>query len=181
MPSRNLYTADPHFGHTNILKHSKRPFGSVAAMDAAIIERFRATVTAQDDLWIIGDLAWSQQAGQAAFHAIPGRKHLVKGNHDFEPWVTKLPWTSVHELVEVRDQKQIFVLCHYPLVTWRGIRRGAVHLFGHVHENWAGCKGAVNVGVDLWDFTPIDGATAVAKAQTMPPNPLWEQAEPGLS
>lgn len=180
MAARHLFTADPHFGHPQILKHSHRPFDTVDAMDAAILARFQATVGPKDDLWIVGDFAWSEEAGRRAFAQIPGRKHLVKGNHDFHPWVTKLAWDSVHDLVEVREQKQTFVLCHYPLVTWRGVRKGAVHLFGHVHQNWAGCKGAVNIGVDLWDFAPIDRPTAVAKAAQMPINPIWAKAEPGL-
>lgn len=31
------YTADPHFGHRNILAHCNRPFSSVEEMDKALI------------------------------------------------------------------------------------------------------------------------------------------------
>lgn len=71
------------------------------------------------------------------------------------------------------------MLCHYPLVTWNGARDGAIHLFGHVHTNWEGCRGAVNVGTDWWDFAPVRLADVELKALTLPESPLhWETERP---
>lgn len=154
----NWYTADLHFNHANIIRHCKRPFESVEKMDHGILHRLQC-VDRDDDLWILGDFAFARNAESRRyvadlFEAIPGRKHLVRGNHDHKS-TQNLPWASVQELVEIKDQNQNLVLCHYPLITWNKARHGALHLFGHVHNEFAGYRGALNVGVDCCDFKPL--------------------------
>ncbi len=124
----HFFTADTHFADDPIRRIFGRPFPSAAAVDAAMIAR-AGIVGGDDDLWIIGDFAacetdQGRAAAQAAFAALPGRKHLVRGNHDPD-WVTSgLPWASVHDLVEVEADGRRLVLCHYPLVTWNNVRAG---------------------------------------------------------
>lgn len=154
----NWYTADLHFNHANIIEHCARPFASPAEMDTEIVRQMQC-VDADDDLWILGDFAFARNARSRSyvadlFNAIPGRKHLVRGNHDHKGTLN-LPWASVRELVEVTDQEQNLVLCHYPLITWNKARYGALHLFGHVHKEFTGYEGALNVGVDCWSFRPL--------------------------
>lgn len=50
---------------------------------------------------------------------------------------------------------QTIVLCHYALRTWRNIRRGAIHLFGHSHGNLPGNRQSLDVGVDCTGYAPI--------------------------
>ena len=178
----HFYTADPHFFHQNILKHCARPFRSVEEMNRVILNNYRWTVGPDDDLWLLGDLAvvHVDRAEQLAsmLHEIPGRKHLITGNHD-KPWVRGLDiWTSVHDLVELRDQEIRVTLCHYPMLTWSGARRGAIQLFGHVHNNWSGSRNSVNVGVDCWDFRPVTLPEILNRASRLPVNPLWSKVEP---
>tara|TARA_R100000789_G_scaffold100091_2_gene108695 strand:- start:2187 stop:2729 length:543 start_codon:yes stop_codon:yes gene_type:complete len=154
----NWYTADLHFNHTNIIQHCSRPFASSAEMDKEIVNRMQC-VGDDDNLWILGDFAFARNAESRRhvadlFEAIPGHKHLVRGNHDHKSTM-KLSWESVQELVEIKDQEQSLVLCHYPLITWNKARHGALHLFGHVHNEFSGYTGAVNVGVDCCDFRPL--------------------------
>src|SRR5262252_6316435 len=52
---RLLFTADTHFGHGGALGLYRRPFASVANMDAALIERWNRVVAATDDLYHLGD------------------------------------------------------------------------------------------------------------------------------
>lgn len=179
----NLYTADPHFGHENIRRFCARPFASVATMDAAILNAYQSAMAPNDDLWVLGDFAFahSDEAGrlEALLGSIPGRKHLIKGNHD-KPWMTKLKgWASVHDLVEIVEAGTRLTLCHYPMITWAGARHGALQLFGHVHGNWPGSRNSVNVGVDLWNYRPVTLPEIQARAATLPINPLWDTLEPG--
>ncbi len=44
------YTADPHFGHENILKFCKRPFKNTDEMDNAIIRNLWSCVQPEDEL-----------------------------------------------------------------------------------------------------------------------------------
>jgi len=178
----HYYTADLHLGHANIIDMCNRPFASVEEMDEALIDNIRRVVTQKDDLWIVGDLAMVKAAGKERvaqlFKRIPGRKHLIAGNHD-RPWVKELKWTSVENLIEIKDEGRRVTLCHYPLMTWPGSRHGALQLFGHVHDNWAGCRGCVNVGVDLWDYRPVTLEEVQARSDTLPRNLYWDQLEPG--
>ena len=179
----HLYSADLHAIHANIIKLSKRPFANMEEMNARIIQNFRARVKPDDDLWIVGDFAhWHATEAElrAVFDQIPGRKHLVPGNHDNQR-ILGLPWTTVcRDIVEVRDGNSRVTLCHYPLITWNGSRKSnAIHGFGHVHQNWSGSRNAVNLGVDLWEFKPVTVKEMWARARTLPVNPIWNLVEPG--
>lgn len=179
----HFFTADCHFADDAIRRFFDRPFAGTEAMDAAMIAG-AAVVGPDDDLWIIGDFAACETeegraAARAAFEALPGRKHLVRGNHDPDWLVKALPWASVHDLVEVEAAGRRLVLCHYPLVTWNGARAGALHLFGHVHTHWKGAEGQVNVGVDLWNFAPVSPDKAELAALTLPPSRLQAVVEGG--
>jgi len=179
----NFYTADPHFFHENILKFCKRPFGSVGEMNRKILHNYQSTVSDDDDLWILGDVAVVHVDAapelSAILASIPGRKHLVAGNHD-KAWIKSLPvWTSVHGIVEIKDSGHRVTLCHYPMLTFAGARHGAIQLFGHVHGNWPGSRNSVNVGVDCWNFQPVTLKQVMERAETLPVNPLWSTVEPG--
>ena len=184
----NFFTADPHFTHEAIIRHCKRPFSSVCEMDETILQNLALAVRRSDDLWIIGDFAHGQGTTdesrlRAIFDRIPGRKHLVKGNHDLKvKAVLDLGWTSVHDhMAEVRQDKTRLVMCHYPMLTWDGARGRSYQLFGHVHNNWAGMGKSVNVGVDLWDFKPVTLRDIEKRSRDLPENPIWASAEPGAS
>ena len=179
------YTADTHFGHENVVKFCDRPFSSVKQMDVALISNMRERVGHNDDLWIIGDFAFGPRATHASylieiFEQLPGaRKHLIVGNHDLQPTLD-LAWDTVTSLIELRDGplKQANTLCHYPMITWNHARRSALQFFGHVHNNWLGSRNSVNVGVDVWDFSPVQFEDIAARAQDLPPNLHWDDVEP---
>ena len=102
----NWYSADLHFGHHRIIDFCKRPFASTAEMNAALIANFQACVAHDDDLWILGDFAFGRADDTAQFeswfHSLPGRKHLIIGNHDDEA-VISLPWASTEYMAEIQD------------------------------------------------------------------------------
>lgn len=153
-------------------------------MDATILENMWKVVGPEDELWILGDFAFGPKSNESTyleqiFNQLPGAKqHLIIGNHDHEPTL-ELPWDSVSLLTELRDgpQNQLNTLCHYPMITWNHARRGALQLFGHVHDNWRGSRNSVNVGVDVWDFMPISYNDIVRRANKLHPNKHWNDVE----
>jgi calcineurin-like phosphoesterase family protein len=181
----NWYTADPHFGHENIIRFCNRPFRNVAHMEQVLLDNLQACVGPGDDLWILGDLVLGPRAKcrnwlDELFAALPGRrKHLVTGNHDTD-LVMSLPWDTVTPLAEVRDgpKNQSHTLCHYPMLTWNHARRDAIMMFGHVHDNWRGSRNCVNVGVDVWDFKPVRFEDIAARGAALPVSPHWAEVEP---
>lgn len=178
----NWYSADLHFGHHRIIDFCKRPFASTAEMNAALIANFQACVRHDDDLWILGDFAFGRAEDTAQFeswfHSLPGRKHLIIGNHDDEA-VISLPWASTEYMAEIKDGDQSLVLCHYPMITWNGARRGALQLFGHVHDQWPGSRNSVNVGIDQWDFRPVQVSDIIGRAAKLSVNKHWHDVEHG--
>ena len=81
MSPRVFYTSDLHIGHGRVA--DIRGFTSTRDHDAAIREAWCAEVTARDTVYILGDVAVSGFPYALGFlKALPGRKHLVAGNHD---------------------------------------------------------------------------------------------------
>ena len=150
-----FFTADTHFGHGGALGLYRRPFASVAEMDAAMLARWQETVGPDDEVWHLGDFAVGRRVDAAGLlAALPGRKHLVTGNND-PATVTALPgWTSVQSYAELVLDGTPLVLCHYAFRTWRDMGRGAWNLHGHSHGRLKPLTRQADVGVDAGQVRP---------------------------
>lgn len=152
-----FFTADTHFGHGGARGLYRRPFPSVAAVDAAMEERWNATVSPGDEVWHLGDFAigYSAEAMDALLARLHGTKRLIVGNNDAEA-TTSLPgWASVQHYAELELEGHRLVLCHYAFRSWRDMGRGAINLHGHSHGNLKPLPRQFDVGVDVWDFRPV--------------------------
>ena len=151
------FTADTHFGHAGALALYRRPFTSVAEMNAAMIALWNDTVGANDDVWHLGDLALRTSAQEAAelLCRLNGRKHLITGNND-PPHIAALAgWASMQAYAEITVDGRRLVLCHYAFRTWNGMAKGVLNLHGHSHGRLKPLPRQTDVGVDAWDFRPI--------------------------
>ena len=151
------FTADTHFGHAGARALYRRPFPDIAAMDAAMVERWNEAVAPTDDVWHLGDFAVRQTPERMAalLSQLRGRKHLVTGNND-PPACLALPgWASVHPYIELDADGRALVLCHYAFRTWRGMGRGAINLHGHSHGRLRPMIRQFDVGVDARGFRPV--------------------------
>jgi calcineurin-like phosphoesterase family protein len=152
-----FFTSDTHFGHGGALGLYRRPFASVAAMNAAIMERWNETVGPGDEVWHLGDFAIRQPRIVVAelLARLHGRKHLLTGNND-PPATTELDaWESVQPYAEITVEGTSLVLCHYPFRTWRGMSKGWVNLHGHSHGRLKPQARQFDVGIDVWEFRPV--------------------------
>ena len=59
--SRNLYIADTHFGHGNILRFDNRPFSTVEEMELELVNRWAMAVEPKDTVYILGDFCWGKE------------------------------------------------------------------------------------------------------------------------
>lgn len=160
------FTADTHFGHGGARGLYRRPFGSVAEMDAAMEARWNATVAAGDVVFHLGDFAVGHRAPGALLERLAGEKHLVPGNNDPDA-IRALPgWASVCPFREEVVDGVAVVLCHYALRSWRDMgkagAKGALNLHGHSHGRLARMRRQFDVGVDVWDFRPVSVAELLA-------------------
>jgi calcineurin-like phosphoesterase family protein len=152
-----FFTSDHHFGHGGARGLFRRPFGSLAEMDATMIARWNEVVRAGDEVWHLGDFAVRQPAArmEVLLEALAGRKHLITGNNDGPATVALAGWASVQAYAELEVDGAFLVLCHYPLRSWNRMTRGALDLHGHSHGRLAPLPRQVDVGVDMWGFRPI--------------------------
>ncbi len=151
------FTADTHFGHAGALALYRRPFGSVAAMNAAMVARWNEVVCPNDDVWHLGDFALRIGVAKAGtlLRSLNGRKRLITGNNDPPEIIRLSEWSSVQAYAEITVELHRLILCHYAFRTWNGMAKGTLNLHGHSHGRLKPLSRQTDVGVDCWDFRPI--------------------------
>lgn len=162
-----FYIADMHIGHSNIIRLCNRPFKDVIENDKTIIDNWNKTVSKDDLVYILGDVAFKGVSNIVdILHRLNGRKILIKGNHDGKN--LKNPafrecFEQISDMLDIVDNGERVILCHYPIMEWNGYFRGSWHVFGHVHNNTSNpcfkyiCNElrALNAGVDITGFKPV--------------------------
>lgn len=170
-----FFTSDPHLYHKNMCKSTSqwddkerttRDFESPEKMSQHIIDSINNLVKEDDILILTGDFTFD-----GIDRLYEGRKslktknlHLILGNHDHHveknSYIEKYGvysrelFSSVNHYLEVDIDGQMFVLCHYPIMSWNKQRKNSIHLHGHVHgelnqyyqEN--NIKNVLDIGID---------------------------------
>ncbi len=149
-----FFTSDTHFGDHRVLNLYRRPFASVAEMDAALIAAWNDVVGREDEVWHLGDFARTAQGAAALLPKLNGRKHLVAGNNDVTPGVEQ-GWALVVPYAEIERDGHFLVLCHYPFRSWNRQNRGSLNLHGHSHGRMKPQPRQFDVGVDARGYRPI--------------------------
>jgi calcineurin-like phosphoesterase family protein len=165
MNMNTFFFSDPHFGHGNILRYTKRypwltpeerklvdtnvdfcvNWQSVRKMDNDVIANINDLVKADDVLYFLGDFAFGSR-GQSGETAAYYRKcincktiYCVQGNHDRPKWWDRNLFYVVAPQIETYVGNQFFVLNHCAMAIWNKCHHGAIHLYGHSHssaESW---------------------------------------------
>jgi len=152
-----LFTADPHWGHYNIIKYCGRPFPDVPSMNKKLKENWNKVVNENDDVYICGD--WSMlplESIRKINESLKGNKHLILGNHDEEKWsdYIRVGFTSVQRYVFLNIAGIGPVgLAHDPSCCI--VDQTVPWLCGHLHQQFEKMNNCINVGVDVRNFTPI--------------------------
>ena len=173
-----IFTADLHFGHPNILKHSpRRPHSDtvdIVAHDTWLLDLWRSTVSKRDTVYILGDLTFLKSVeARLLLEKLPGRKFLIEGNHDRSIRAYHNYFKEVYQIKEMRFRPTVapfleedfgVVMCHYPMLTWNQKPRGSVMLHGHSH----GKLDEYNAqSMDLRFDVGLDGALAGLRFLTL--------------
>ncbi|MFS0772407.1 metallophosphoesterase family protein [Sphingomonas sp. 1P08PE] len=163
-----FFTADTHFGDHRTINIHGRPFGSVAEMDAMLVDRWNSTVGVDDEVWHLGDVARRPQDVAGLLEQLNGTKHLIRGNNDPDTTLTAPGWCSVGDYAEIVADGHRLVLCHYPFRSWNGQHRKSLNLHGHSHGRLKPMLRQYDVGVDVHDYAPVTLArllSAVSKKE----------------
>lgn len=120
--------SDPHLGHRAIAKY--RPWvTSVEHNTNLFVQHWRKEIGKKFIVYMLGDVAFDD-ASLEVIGNLPGRKILIKGNHD-DMVSTKLQADVFEEIHGIITYKK-FWLSHAPIhPTEMRNRRGNVH--GHTH------------------------------------------------
>jgi calcineurin-like phosphoesterase family protein len=150
-----FFTADTHFGDHRTINIWRRPFATTAEMDALLIERWNATVTADDTVWHLGDVARRPDDVPSLLSRLNGTKHLLRGNNDPDATSAADGWRSVRDYAEIELDGHRLILCHYPFRSWNRQHRGSLDLHGHSHGRLKAVLRQFDVGVDVHSFAPV--------------------------
>lgn len=159
--SKIWFTSDTHFGQERTFKYSMRGmyFNDVEHADLAMIERWNGIVDKEDTVYHLGDFGNFEVAKQ-----LNGKIHLLFGNYERDGkggFITPeqenyFEFVRKGEVVTLVDQK--LVLVHEPShmsYSEDNMKDGYFGLFGHIHEKQKVKRNALNVGVDVHNFTPV--------------------------
>lgn len=180
------FTSDLHLGHANVIRYCDRPFNSVSEMNGVIVALWNSVVAADDEVWVLGDLAMgSIEESLAVAGQLVGNKHLVLGNHDrpFKSAAKSEKWSSRYltlggfeelhhgEVATVLSDGTAVRLCHFPYegdsgdkdryVEQRPADDGGWLLHGHVHTRWRQRGRMINLGIDAWAGLPVPETAVV--------------------
>lgn len=133
------FTSDLHLGHKNIIKYCNRPFGTVEQMDSILIKTINEFVKEKDTLYILGDFCmYGSYNKRNNYREQINCKdvNLIIGNHDTRLLAKgkKSPFQSEQDYKELKYNKTLFCLSHYPFSSWHNMDRGSVMLHGHIHS-----------------------------------------------
>lgn len=162
------FTSDTHFGHSNVIKYSNRPFKTAQEMDESMIKSWNNSVSADDDIVILGDFSFhDKHKTEEILKQLNGIKHFVWGNHDKvieKNYYLQKYFTSVNDMLKIKvDDEyrnsgvQEIICCHYAMSVWDKSHYTSWNLFGHSHGSFVPHKDSrqLDVGVDCWNWAPV--------------------------
>ena len=139
------FTADTHFDHDAILRHTDRHkhFATVEDMNDALIDAINLYVKPHDLLVIAGDVFW-KRPGHFRQRMRARNIWVTQGNHDSN---SLRKHVSRMELMFFMKKQRLHV-CHYPLESWWAKEHDSVHLHGHSHGRMRLIENRIDVGLD---------------------------------
>ena len=166
--SDTYFTSDTHFGHTNIIKYSNRPFKSTEEMNETMIENWNKRVKPDDRIIHLGDFAFIRDPKElrTLFHRLNGHKFFIVGNHD--KGNMQLPWVDISHYKRMNLDGETLILFHYGCRVWDKSHHGSIQLYGHSHGTLPGNSQQLDVGVDCWNFTPVNLDEIKQRLKTLP-------------
>lgn len=171
--------SDLHLFHDKTFIYEPRSFSSAQENVNTIISNFCSTLKEEDDLYILGDILVGPDSDNGLHYlaTIPGKLHLLWGNHDSDRRKGLL--AALPNVVEtlgcgttLRYGKWHFLLSHYPTLTAnyldydKPLRNRIWNLHGHTHDKnkfqfmdkgWQ----SYNVAVDAHDCCPVSIETII--------------------
>lgn len=176
-------TADLHLGHENIIKYCNRPFVDVDEMDNTLINNWNRTVHQDDIVYVLGDFSLLRpiQKVLSYIERLNGRVYFLQGSHD--AWLDGIKVNDditnrssyIGPLVQIKgiqsDKYNLpTTLCHYAMRKWDRGHYGAAHFYGHSHGKLDVLGRSLDVGIDSWEYYPVNYELLLAIVSSIKPH-----------
>lgn len=138
----NYYISDLHLFQETSIRFDERPFKNLEEMHEIIKEKWNCKVNNGDKVFIIGDISCRGKNENLISYisTLKGQKILIKGNHDdvsdyryHQLFADMCDYKEIHDSVKGKNYN--LVLCHYPIFSWKKMRKGSILLYGHTHNS----------------------------------------------
>lgn len=120
------YIGDLHFGHEKVA--NLRGFATPYSMNSEIMYKWEEQVKEEDVVYVMGDISGGSTANEkfalGILSVLPGRKRLIKGNHDSVSGIHRAMSPNAQLFNEVfetqsdygriRVERENILLSHYP-------------------------------------------------------------------
>ncbi len=156
--SKIWFSSDWHLGHTNITgekvskwKSGYRDFNSVYDMNKDICNTINKYVKAEDTIYFLGDFCFGghQNTPEYRKHIACQTIHFCRGNHDTHIDLYKDLFTSIQDVLTIKQSKHTFFLSHYAHRIWLGSHKDVIHLYGHSHDSIPDYGKSMDIGIDV--------------------------------
>lgn len=151
--------SDTHLGHKNILTFLnpdgtplRGGFDDITHHDETIYEQWQLNVSPKDVVYHLGDVAFTK-AALLRIADLPGRKRLIRGNHDLFKLST---YRKIFQEIYGVRQLNGYWLTHVPM--WEGSVAGERvkgNIHGHLHGYIIDHPKYFNACVEHIDYTPV--------------------------
>ena len=137
--------SDWHLSHNHPFIWQARGFNSVEEMNEQLIKRHNEVVTAEDDVYVLGDLCMGADLiiNKNLIEQFNGKLHVIWGNHCTKNRMAM--YEDCKNIVEIcgyatmlKYKKYRFYLSHYPSLTnnyndGESLKTKVINLCGHSH------------------------------------------------
>lgn len=150
-------TSDLHFFHKRVKEFcpETRPWDSLEEMHEFFIAEWNKCANKPGvKMYHLGDFCFGKPAqAEEIASRLQGEITFISGNHDFSPLKQVLSkYGEVRQYAEVKYNKKMFVMMHYPILDWRNKGNGSIHLFGHEHGRLKDMEEGMGKAMDVgWD------------------------------
>lgn len=154
------FTADTHFFHTGILTACRSQFSTIDEMNEKLIDNWNEVVSNKDVVYHLGDFGFiygkrNIQQMEKVFNRLNGNKNLCIGNHDCKV-IKSFKWNNVFERKTIKNNGIKYTLNHFSQRSWSCSFHDSRHLFAHSHGNLKPYGYSCDVGVDSWNYAPVN-------------------------
>ena len=160
-------TSDWHLSHDKEFIWKARGYNSVEEMNYDLIKKHNSLVTANDDVYVLGDCCLGMlEQNRELISQFNGRLHIILGNHDGPirqkmyielPNVVECVWA-----IMLNYHKYHFYMSHFPTLTGNlekeSLKQMTLNLYGHTHQNtnfFEDIPYMYHVGVDSHNGFPV--------------------------